>query len=738
MNTSAETATKICSTCQITYAVDKHFCRKCGMRLVLAKSLDPAVIQKRQTFETHIAQDPNDMEALAEYADYLLSLPLPDEILARLGKALETHTPDEILPALELDPTNPRTALYLGIAICQYAMRKDSGRLAETLEMLKKALAGAHNLPAEEINLGRLYLVSVRLLLEPVVSSELVALLDQVNSDYLDDIHRLLLAKDFILLGQSYLKDHQEDKAVKSYQTSLQVYDTAEVRKLLAEFYGGKGDAYASRNQHSQAIENYTVGLHYQPEENVWQTKLAQVCSKKARRARLRKCGVAALFLLVLTAVLAIYYAQLVAVERPEQPIPSDKPLVQVTKPPVPSDKPLSQDTKPSVPSDDKPLAENINPLKAEPNPLWQEASQYLEKREYEQALTCYAKLAGVSPDKLTEIEEKKLAIKAAMYSQTDALQKERQWEEAGKMYAQIAGSFPDEKDKVTAGLKDLGLQQANAMASVLLQKAREENTAGNLDAAMDFYREVAALYSQVPVAQESVAETEKIKAALQQKAKSCEDAKQWPQALAELEKVMLYFPSEENQAWQERLVNQRDSQEAESLYRESAALAKSKKYPEAMMRLHVVTEMYKSIAIVGKAQNMLAKVQKKLGNNNKELEALKMFQDGVKARTKDEYSLALETFQKLSEQFADTQTGRDIKEWIDKTSKDALKFREAQSMQLFQEGIKAINARQYQQAQEILRKVNDNFADTPAGHRSKDWLEKIAKEVQREQREAK
>lgn len=79
----------ICPSCKMSFEESKKFCRKCGVPLIPDKFAEPEVVARTQAFKNRIAQDPNNIELLVEYGNYLASLSSYDDALIQYFTVLE-------------------------------------------------------------------------------------------------------------------------------------------------------------------------------------------------------------------------------------------------------------------------------------------------------------------------------------------------------------------------------------------------------------------------------------------------------------------------------------------------------------------------------------------------------------------------------------------------------------------------------------------------------------------------
>lgn len=80
---------KVCPVCQTRYDEASSFCRKDGAVLVPDRAVAPEVLARRELLERRLAETPESPSLFEELGDLLASIPLHDEALVQLFKALE-------------------------------------------------------------------------------------------------------------------------------------------------------------------------------------------------------------------------------------------------------------------------------------------------------------------------------------------------------------------------------------------------------------------------------------------------------------------------------------------------------------------------------------------------------------------------------------------------------------------------------------------------------------------------
>lgn len=87
---------KTCKDCNLSYADDKKFCKKCGKPLTTEYQIDPKDIAKKTVFEDRIKTDPLNVGLLQEYAQFLFNTQLFKETITVSLKILVLSENDRI------------------------------------------------------------------------------------------------------------------------------------------------------------------------------------------------------------------------------------------------------------------------------------------------------------------------------------------------------------------------------------------------------------------------------------------------------------------------------------------------------------------------------------------------------------------------------------------------------------------------------------------------------------------
>lgn len=360
-------------------------------------------------------------------------------------------------------------------------------------------------------------------------------------------------------------------------------------------------------------------------------------------------------------------------------------------------------------------------------NALFSEATGHIEEQRYKEALALYQKIAGFFPLRKTEIEEKKLVIKNGMYTHAARLEKDKDWEKLARLYDEIELYFPKESWQISQLRKALIVQQDEGKASTLIREAKLEKETGNIGKALALYKQIQITYPQSGVAVEVVEERKKIKEALWERAKGFMEKKEWAEALVASDHVTEYFPEDEARVKELKatIKTQRDTLEATSKYKEALALARTKKYSEALVRCYDLVERYRELPIATKAQETIEKLEKTIADT-KEVEALKIFQEGVKARSEKQFDLAIETFGRVKELFPDTKAAKETQAAIAQTLQEIGDEKEASALKLLHQGLTAKEKKQYEEAFRTLKKVMDEFPESRAAEQARKKIGEI------------
>lgn len=91
---------KKCIKCDISYADDKNFCKKCGSPLTQEYNVDPRELAKKAVYEDRLKADPLNVEILHEYAQFLFNNLLFKNAVSTLLKILAINESDEFAKEL--------------------------------------------------------------------------------------------------------------------------------------------------------------------------------------------------------------------------------------------------------------------------------------------------------------------------------------------------------------------------------------------------------------------------------------------------------------------------------------------------------------------------------------------------------------------------------------------------------------------------------------------------------------
>jgi len=86
---------KTCTKCNISYADDKKFCKKCGSPLSQEYNIDPKDLAKKNVFEDKLKTDPLNIEVLHEYTQFLFDNLLLKKTIPVALKILAINENDE-------------------------------------------------------------------------------------------------------------------------------------------------------------------------------------------------------------------------------------------------------------------------------------------------------------------------------------------------------------------------------------------------------------------------------------------------------------------------------------------------------------------------------------------------------------------------------------------------------------------------------------------------------------------